>query len=81
MPRTCPVRESRRMAIVRSLSPSSVTVPAGPESVILASAPAHDDCTGRVKAKAERPPPSATSGIAKPSEKSSAPAADSPTMR
>ena len=73
MPRTCPVRGLRRMAIGRSLSLSRVTDPPGPVSVRLARTPSHDASAGRMKAKEELPSPSATFGIAKDREKSSVP--------
>ena len=57
MPLTCPVRGLRRIAIGRSLSLSTVTEPPGPESVMLASAPAHPGLAGSTKAKEELPSP------------------------
>ena len=64
-----------------SVSLSSVTDPPGPESVMLARRIAQPGSTGRTKAKDELPSPSATSGMAKPTEKSSPPLPLRPVIR
>ena len=61
------------MVIARSLSPSSVTVPAGPESVMLARASAHPERTGNAKTKLALPSPWGASHKAKLSENRSRP--------
>ena len=53
-----------------SLSPSSVTLPPGPDSVMVARLPSHPARTGTAKAKLELPSPSAVAGMVKLSEKS-----------
>ena len=70
MPRICPVRGLRRIAIGRLLAPSKVNEPPGPVSVMLAKLSGQSGRTGRTKAKLELPSPSAVSGMAKRSEKS-----------
>ena len=78
MPRTRPVRGSRKIAAARSPRWSSVNDPPGPERVTLARRPAHSARTGSAKAKLEPPSPPATSGMSKLSEKSSPPEAVRP---
>ena len=55
-----------------SLSPSSVTLPPGPDSVMVARLSSHPPRTGSAKAKPELPSPSAVTGMVKLKEKSSA---------
>ena len=64
-----------------SVSLSSVTDPPGPESVMLARRTAQPGSTGRTKAKDDLPSPSVTSGMAKPTEKSSSPLPLRPVIR
>lgn len=81
MPRTWPLAGSKRMAVGASVSLSSVAEPPGPESVMLSNWSAQPDSAGSTNAKEERPPPSANSGMAKSSVKSSLPLAARPVMR
>ena len=69
------------IAAGRSVSRSRSKDPAGPTSLIRASPSAQWDCAGRAKAKAERPSPSTTTGMAKFSAKSSSPSAAVPVSR
>ena len=64
-----------------SLSPTSVTLPSGPDSVMVARLPSHPARTGSAKAKPELPSPSAVTGMVKLSEKSSPPPTVRPMIR